>query len=341
MDGRGATSAIQLRNRDAFKTPNLSKPPAKAVTISAAAVFKKRKLDTAQLRSSSRSPQKSTVKKMNKKRPEEEVHALALAFKETSEEYRRHLYSTAVAKIRKDLDTLLNKLYESNLQVASSDPTNSGSQASPLKLTAPAKYQRIVQKLCNPLSGYRYNFQRIKTSGEIERVQTTLYDRFQSFEEHMRAEMQQIKELQRQWEGVVAEVFQLGIACLGENDIAALLSTADTDVNDFSPASKAESTPFVPEHDSSAKGKGKRKRVSFAGPDMISLFPGFLFQTSGHQKKPIPAIPDLPSGEVQQLEGKIAGLGKQHVADLQRLEKEHKAWWERKQNQLAHTFLQD
>lgn len=170
----------------------------------------------------------------------------------------------------------------------------------------------------------------------------TLHDRFQAFEERMQAETEDIKELQRQWESVVAEIFQLGVASLGDSDIAALLSTAETAVNASSPASKPDSTLFVPEHGSEIKqGKSKRKRVSFAGPDMMSLFPEFLLHASAQQRKPVPATPELPHEEVQQYEADIMGLGKQHIADLQRLEKEHNAWWERKQKQLANTFLQD
>lgn len=80
MDRKHATSA-QARKRAAFKTPNLPRPPAKAVTVSAAAVFKKEKPKTPQLRSSSRTPLRSTVKRTAKKSQVEEVHPLALAFK--------------------------------------------------------------------------------------------------------------------------------------------------------------------------------------------------------------------------------------------------------------------
>lgn len=245
-----------------------------------------------------------------------------------------------MTKINKDLDMLLHKLYDSNLEVSSSDVANGGARASPLKLTVPAKYQRVAQKLYKPLSRYRYSLQHTNASGELERVQTNLHNRFQLFEERLRAETQQIKELQRQWEGVVAEIFQLGTACLGEDQVAALLAT--TDERAVSPASKAESTLFFPEHSSSAKtGKGKRKRVSFAGPDMLDLFPGFLSATVEHEKKPVPATPELSSEELQQFRGEVAGLGNHHIKDMQRLDKEHRVWWEKKQTQLAHTFLQD
>jgi hypothetical protein len=158
----------------------------------------------------------------------------------------------------------------------------------------------------------------------------------------VREQTQQIKDLQRQWEGIVAEIFQLGITCLGENDMAALLSTAGGDTDASSPTSKAESTLFVPEHGSPArKARGKRKRVSFAGPDMKGLFPEFLFYTSDRQKKPIPAVPEVPRDEIRQLDKEVSGLGKQHIVEVQRLEKEYQDWWTRKQTQLARTMLQD
>lgn len=199
-----------------------------------------------------------------------------------------------------------------------------------------------MQKLCNPLSDHRYSLQRTNTTGETEHLQMMLQDRFKSFEEQVYAETQQLKELQKLWEGVVAEIFQLGVACLGENDMAALISTAETGAITSSPAAKAQPTLFVPEHGSSVhKDKGKRKHVSFAGPDMMSLFPGFLLHAPGHQRKSMPFAPDMPLEEVLRFEGEIAGLGKQQMADLQRLEKEDQQWWKRKQTQLAHTFMQD
>jgi hypothetical protein len=241
-----------------------------------------------------------------------------------------------VTNINKHLDTFLGKLYESNLQVASSDPANNDSQASPLKFTVPAKYQRYVEKLYNPLSGHRYSLQRTTSSGEVERMQMTVHDRLRSFENTISAETEEIKNLQLQWEGVVADIFQLGMACLGEENIASLLSTAGPD------GGEAESTLFVPEQsDSAHKAMGKRKRVSFAGPDMAKLFPGFLFQTPAHRRKPVPVSPQLPADEVQQLEQVIADLGKQHVAELQRLDTEHLAWWKKKQKQIQQAFAQD
>ena len=80
MAGKDASSAVQLRHRDAHKTQTVSKPPPKAVTVSAAAMFKHKKVDTPQGQPSPRSLQKSTTKTVKKKQ-EVDVHPLALAFR--------------------------------------------------------------------------------------------------------------------------------------------------------------------------------------------------------------------------------------------------------------------
>jgi hypothetical protein len=56
-----------------------------------------------------------------------ELHQLCV--QEVSQDYRRQLSDNTVTRISQDLDTLLSKLYESNLQVALSD---AGSNASSL-----------------------------------------------------------------------------------------------------------------------------------------------------------------------------------------------------------------
>lgn len=261
---------------------------------------------------------------------------------ETSREYRRQLFANADAKINKDLDTMLNKLYKGNLQVASSDRVNDDPQASPIKLTISANYQRLAQNLCRPLSSYHYRPQVKNSSGEkVELALTNLHDRFQSFEELVQVETEQIKVLQSRWEGVVAEIFQLGGACLGTSDIAALLFTAETGLEVSSPTSKAESTLFVPVHNGPDKKAGKkRKRKSFACPDMTMSFPPFLLNASEHREV-VPATPDLPLGDIEDFKKDIAGLGSQHVVDLKQVEEGYKTWWEDKQKHLAQLLMED
>lgn len=247
-----------------------------------------------------------------------------------------------MTKINKDLESLLNRLYESNLQVNSSDIGTVDAQASHLKLTMSTKYQRKAEYLCRPLSSFRYSLSKKNASGqEIERVQTTLHERFQAFEAHVEAETEHIKVLQHQWEGVVAEIFQLGVACLGEADISALLSVPNKDSDASLPTAEVDSTLFVPEHGSPGKGAGtKRKRVFVARPKMKNLFPDFLLHTSAHQDS-VPLAPGLPSDNVQQFEKDILSLGEQHIADLQTVDENHRAWWEKKQKYLMQTFMRD
>ena len=213
-------------------------------------------------------------------------------------------------------------------------------QASPLKLTLAAKYKRDYQKICQPLSIYRYN-ERRHSGEDIVCVQTNLHDRFQAFEEQVRTGKEQIKILQRQWDEVVAEIFQLGIAYLGESDMADMLLPSDAGLAASTSASGAESSLFVPEQESPSKKAGeKRKRVSFAGPDLKRLFPSFLFHRSGHQKT-IPVAPGLYMEEIQRFKKEISDLGNQHVAELQSIEGEYKAWWKKKQQHLAQFFMDD
>lgn len=247
-----------------------------------------------------------------------------------------------MTKINKDLDSLLSRLHESNLQIASSDAAEDGSQVSPMKLTLSTKYQRMEQKICRPLSGYSYRLSTTTASGVSgQDVQTTLHERFQAFEAYVQEETKQVRALQHQWEGVVAEIFQLGVACLGETEIAALLSTANADPNASSPSAKDGSALFMPEQEGSAEQAAtKRKRVSFARPEMETLFPGFLLQPPAHGKS-VPVAPDLSLEQVQRFKDEISNLGGQHVAELQKVEEGHRAWWERKQKYLAQSLMQD
>ncbi len=80
MEKNGAVSAKQLHCGNAFKTPNPNKPTGKAAIVSAAGPSKARKLDTP-LQPISHSAKKSTVKKQNKRKHEEEQHPLAVTFK--------------------------------------------------------------------------------------------------------------------------------------------------------------------------------------------------------------------------------------------------------------------
>lgn len=122
--------------------------------------------------------------------------------------------------------------------------------------------------------------------------------------------------MQRQWDEVVAEIFQLGIAYLGESDIAALLSPSAAGLNASHSSSGTESALFVPEQEIPSKRAGeKRKHMSFALPDMKKLFPSFLLHTSGQQKS-ISAVPDLSMEGIRRFEKEVSELGNQHVAEL-------------------------
>jgi hypothetical protein len=73
---------MQLRHKDVYKIPSLTRPPAKAGTVSTAAVFKNQKIDTSKDRSAqSIASTKKSAAKLNREERKEEEHPPALAFK--------------------------------------------------------------------------------------------------------------------------------------------------------------------------------------------------------------------------------------------------------------------
>ena len=82
MAGKGVASAMALRHKYTYETQNLKKPPAKAATVSATAVFKNQNIDASKDMSAQPSTKKSTAK-INREEHEELVHPLVLAFKDS------------------------------------------------------------------------------------------------------------------------------------------------------------------------------------------------------------------------------------------------------------------
>ncbi|KAF3011249.1 hypothetical protein E8E13_011657 [Curvularia kusanoi] len=319
MTNLDGVSAEQLHHGELLVPPTLIRPSAEVPTVSVAAVFKRKKLDRPHNKKNSSASDKSKSN-LNRQKQKDGVHPLALAFKETN------------------LDILLERLYKGNLQAVPSDLAPDASQTSPVELSAIGKPQRAIREICQPFSRYRYSVHN--HSGEtLGRIDTTLHNRFQSFQEQVQAETEQIKVLQRQWEGVVAEIFQLGIACLGESDMIALLSTADTGSNAAKPASRAASTISGGDQESpSVRAGKKRKHLSSIVPAITMMFPDFLFHRSTQQKH-IQATPSLPVKEIRRFKKEVSSLGSQHVDKFQTIEEGHKAWWKKKQKHLVQFFM--
>lgn len=322
--------------------------------------------------SSSRSPQRADWR-VSKKRSAN-LHPLAIEFKgnvqnrfqsevattdrmdytETSNDYRRHLLNSTMLKVNATLETLLTSLFESTLQTVHTSVNEQDPNASPLKLSAPAKYERMAVKLYQPLSHYQLTLQRTNKRGEKERFQSTLETRMIHYEEHIAKRTKEIVQLQKGWEAVVGEIWKLGVSCLGEDTMEKLLFTdqggALGPLSSPSKATEAESTLFVPEQGSSTpprKPKSSKKRVTFEDPDAgdkygaasLSQFPpDFLYQSSRYDNQPLPIVPSLADEDIRDLEMKVKQLGIVQIEEFRKIEKDYQEYWRKKTAQLANVL---
>ncbi|CAO2658711.1 Nn.00g064340.m01.CDS01 [Neocucurbitaria sp. VM-36] len=357
------------------------RPPAKQITplnakksVSVAAIFKQRPHETKQVdipshtrttvtrqtaedvtvaksmsvksQCSSRDAQNAGWRVSKKK---SDLHPLAVAFRETSDDYRRHLFESTMLKVNDTLETLLTSLFESTLQTISINGSERDHDASPLKLSAPAKYERMSIKLHEPLSHYQLTLQRTNSEGERERFQATLETRMIHYEEHLTKRAHEVVQLQKEWETVVGEIWKLGVSCLGEGVMEKLLFTDQGALGPLSSPSKAtdaESTLFVPEQGSSTpprKAKAPKKHVTFEasrvhdeyGAASLSEFPQFLYQPSRYEKQPLPTVPLLADAEVKTMEREVKQLGIAQIEELRKIEKDYQEYWRKKTAQLA------
>ncbi|KAF2848961.1 hypothetical protein T440DRAFT_453367 [Plenodomus tracheiphilus IPT5] len=285
-----------------------------------------------------RSPQK-VEKRVARRRSD--IHPLAMA-----NDYRRNLYNTTAQTINKTLSSLLHQLHESTLQTIPSQDN----QTSPLKLTAPAKYERMAAKLYQPLSQYRLALYANNRQGERVRFEATLETRMQDYEDHIARRAEEVARLQKQWEMVVGEIWKLGVACLGQDTMEQLLLTkSDTHMADvfMSDAMKAESTLFIPEHGSSSPVCGEsrgKKHVTFETPgvhDEATDDLAFLYQPSRYRKDSLPLAPPLPEQDVRALAREIKELGGPHMEEMHKIGKEKQQFWKRKTKQIMQSLVEE
>ena len=287
-----------------------------------------------------------------------DVHPLGIAFKgshhptiptsspfpnntETTDDYRRHLYKTTSLKINKILETLLHSLYESTLQTIPNNSHQSPS-ASPLKLSAPARYERLAVQLYQPISQYTLTLRRTDSNGKTVRIDQTLETRMQNYATQIAKQAEKVAQLQKEWESVVGEIWKLGVGRLGEETMEGLLFTKQrrfSTVRHSSSPTEAESTLFVPEHGTSPQRQASKKRVTFLEetPDVAptSSFPAFLYQPSRYQKETLAVVSRLEEEKITRLERSVKELGKKEIEDFRRIQKEQKEFWRRKTAQLA------
>ncbi|KAF1839116.1 hypothetical protein BDW02DRAFT_539871 [Decorospora gaudefroyi] len=360
---------LRSRGNAASSAKKLTPLKVKRKTISAAAVFKQPKSRTTQRavtpranpngrdftvedadattllsvkpHLSSRSPGKGSSRKRSS-----DMHPLGIAFKETSASYRRHLYQTSFDQINKTLEDLLHRLYESTLQPISNqqDPT-----ASPLRLSAPAKYERLATQVYQPISKFTLMLRRTNSEGQSVRFEQTLEMRMQHYDERLEEQTAKLMELQKEWEGIVGEIWKVGVRCLGEGAMEDLMSTKQRDEalvpSSPSKATNAESTLFVPEQGTSPSPprRKSKKRVSFVdNTSSTSTFPNFLYQPSRYRSDDaLPVVSAIPATRIKELENTVTELGKREIEHFRNIERDHRAYWKRKTAQLAVALKED
>jgi hypothetical protein len=308
-------------------------------------------------RSSSRTPKKGGSRVSKKS----DSHPLAVAFKsmfvgpdirlrwlidtDTSDDYRRHLYGSTTLKINTTLEHLLTHLYEASLQPVSSDPTNG--DASPLRLTVSAKYERKALKLYQPISAYKVGLTHTNTDGTRIQLMSTLESRMADYDEYIAKHKAELVQLKADWEAIVGEIWKLGVQCLGEELMEPTLFTDKDGMELSSPSTRTESMLFVPEQGTSPRPRTK-KRVTFDTPDDEDELPGatnsalaFLYQPTRVRLAPVPAAPAMPKKEVENLEKQVEELGQKELEEYRKAERDYSIYWQKKNKRLAQVLAED
>ncbi|CAI6338189.1 unnamed protein product [Periconia digitata] len=323
-----------------------SSPPAKSV--SASAVFKRptnaqrvRKRDErAQSPKISSSPSKKSRSASRKKQA---PHPLAEAFEDATSEYRDTLLSMGIAALDKYHASLVAALHEVNLEQLSS-PTAQDPNASPIRLTLAAKYERSQHKLLNRVGEYHIRRRITNETGETEAVDVSIEEMLAGFQDRYLAEVERLSALQTKWETVVGEIWKTGVNYFGEDVMQELF--VDGDLSNASSPAPDDQMPgnhlddadslFVPERSPQAKTASK-KRVTFQEPP-IEL-PEFL--TSASRFKGLPRPTELPHTEIKALEQVVGELGKEHVAEMKGIDKEYQRFWEKKLGNMRRVVVDD
>lgn len=226
---------------------------------------------------------------------------------------------------------LISALHECNL-VELSSPSASLPKGdvheSPLRLTLSTAFDHKYRKLFIPLGDYHLRSYVKNAAGEKEVLDTTLRDKLARFEEQTLKDTEQLRVLQEKWEGVVGEIWKMGVSCLGEDAMVEAFLSPPPD-EELAEKQDDGTSLFVPEQ--------SKKRVTFENPPLPEV-PDFLtstsqlpeFLTRASKMKALPRLPELAREEVDKMEVAVSELGDEHVADMRAVDREYQKYWERK-----------
>lgn len=179
-------------------------------------------------------------------------------------------------------------------------------------------------------------------------LKSSLEKRMLDFEEHLVVQRAEIEKIKKRWETMVGEIWKLGVQCLGEESMEAMLFTANKTSRELSSspsrATVAESTLFLPKHDTSPPLRRTRseKHVTFEAPEELpaatSTSLAFLHQPSRLNVGPAPCVPALSQHHVEELDAQIRELGNKEIEEYRKAERDYHAHWQRKTAQLVRVL---
>jgi hypothetical protein len=220
----------------------------------------------------------------------------------------------------------------------------------PIRTSIPSQYERVSKCIFSPLSESTA-CSAARARSEEEPTDVTIHERLLNFDQQIRTQTKEIKKLQVRWEAIVREIFKLGVTCLGEDTMTALLlptpaAPPPQDAPTSSPSDPdSEPTLFIPEQSTAAKDKdkdkGKKKKVSFEPTPPAVALPKFLYQPSRLREQIAPETPHLSGTRVTELQADVVQLGNAQVRELREIEREYATWWKKKSAQVALALARD
>ncbi|KAL1612364.1 hypothetical protein SLS60_000590 [Paraconiothyrium brasiliense] len=258
-------------------------------------------------------------------RRQDELHPLAAAFNDTTRAYRQTLLNNTTKKLDDTFSHLLNQLHDFNITTSSSPPRASDPNASPQKLTIADKAERTAQKLFMPIGSYEVTVARNDLDGTEYRTKQTIEDGLADFQVRHKNRMGEIRDLEKKWELVVGEIWKVGISCLGEDAMSAVLLTQSVSPPP-SPIQAERHTLMLANLDLNPV----RKKVKFEEP--AAKLPRFLSAASRYPVIPIPE--QVSKKDIKAFKEKINDFSTEHIDALTKVKKDGDQWWEKKQAQM-------
>ncbi|OCL01361.1 hypothetical protein AOQ84DRAFT_357930 [Glonium stellatum] len=334
VNRRGAPA---LESRPSYlNEPTMSKKP--KTIISTSAMFKRPHIPTDKARTTHAfKPVTNTVKALNRshgiskashkppilsilKKPGDarpsEQHPLSVAFKETTTTYRNSLDATTTASLAATHASLLAHL------AATATITLSSGAHVPFQ----AAYAAARDDLAVPLGDVGLEVWNTDAQGTRFLSRTTLAARMEAFARMVRDEEREIERLRGEYEGVVAEVYWVAVAAVGEEAAREMFEV----VGEEDGGGKEV---FGGERDGDAletKGKsGKGRTVASLKAPLPSRY---------HRLDPTPS---LPRKEIAALKQQVREVSTKAIGDLGEEEKERVKLWKAKQKKIVELLQVD